>query len=67
MNFAIYALMMMLLADIYEMPNDVKEGMIKVSCFVTFLYPLVWFRAPFPADSAPLDSRLWRHLDEYER
>jgi hypothetical protein len=67
MNFAIYALMMMLLADIYEMPNDVKEGMTEVSRFVTFLYPLAWFHAPFPADSAPLDSILWSDLDKYER
>jgi hypothetical protein len=67
MAYAIYAILMFLFHDTFPMSTLEKAAVEEIAKFVVHIYSVMWFRAPFVADSAPLDLRFWNNLQEYEQ
>jgi hypothetical protein len=57
--------MMLLRSEKFRMTAIQRKAVEEVSRFSTFLYAVVWFRALFAMDSAPLFLNLWKDLGIY--
>ena len=56
-----------LLSESLDLTEEENAALFEVARFATFVYPRIWFRAPFACDNAPLDMWLGRCAKSYER